>query len=101
MPSPVLWGDEAVVRERFSRGIRSLKLTRHLYHFDYPFAPAAVVDFFRAHYGPTTRAFASLDAAGQATLHNELVELWSSHNKASKDATKVDAEYLQVVAIRD
>ncbi len=48
MPSPVLWGDEDVVRERFGAGLSELRLTRVHYRFDYPFAPAGVVDFFRA-----------------------------------------------------
>src|SRR4029078_5980963 len=61
MPSPVLWGDEATVRERFRVGIGELKVTRQLFHFDYPFPPDAVVDFFRTNYGPMSRAFASLD----------------------------------------
>src|SRR4030095_9636427 len=51
MPSPVLWGDEATVRDRLRVGISDLKLTRRMYHFDYPFRPDAVVDFFRATYG--------------------------------------------------
>src|SRR5215831_4515662 len=46
MPAPVLWGDEAVVRDRFRDGIVDLKLARRIYHFDYPFPPDAVVDFY-------------------------------------------------------
>src|SRR5215813_5890929 len=36
MPSPVLWGDEAVVKDRFGSGVSDLKLTKRLYTFDYP-----------------------------------------------------------------
>ena len=100
MPSPVLWGDEATVRERLCEGTSDLKLTRHFYSFDYPFGPDAVVEFFRANYGPMTRAFAALDANEQKELRNELVQLWSAHNKVAGDATKVDAEYLEVIATR-
>src|SRR5689334_105544 len=57
MPSPALWGDEATVRERFRSGIADLKFARQMYRFDYPFSPEAVVDFFRANYGPMSRAF--------------------------------------------
>ena len=46
-----------------------------------------------------SRAFASLDVDGQESLRSELVRLWSAHNKAVGDATKVDAEYLEVIAI--
>lgn len=100
MPSPVLWGDEATVRERFREGITDLKLAPYFYHFDYPFPPDAVVEFFRDNYGPMSRAFASLDADGQEKLRNELAQLWSTHSKATDGTTKVDAEYLEVIATR-
>jgi hypothetical protein len=100
MPSPVLWGDESIVRERLGARVSDLRLTRVIYQFNYPFSPADVVEFFRQNYGPTTRAFATLGAADQASLRKELVELWASHNKADGPArTIVDAEYLEVVAV--
>lgn len=100
MPSPVLWGDESTVRERLRDGIANLKITRRFYHFDYPFAPAGVVEFYKIYYGPVSRAFASLDAAGQEKLRKDLIGLWSWNNKALGNATKVDAEYLEVIATR-
>ncbi|HKW96975.1 MAG TPA: class I SAM-dependent methyltransferase [Bryobacteraceae bacterium] len=99
-PSPVLWGDEAVVRDRFKSGIADLRCTSRMYHFDYPFAPDAVVEFFRANYGPMTRAFESLDEKNQAELRNELVQLWSSQNQSADGGTRLDAEYLEVIATR-
>jgi SAM-dependent methyltransferase len=100
MPAPVLWGDETTVRDRLREGIGVLEFSLRLYHFDYPFPPDAVVDFFRTNYGPMSRAFASLDMSGQAKLRSELVSLWSAHNKAVDNTTKVDAEYLEVIATR-
>jgi SAM-dependent methyltransferase len=101
MPSPVLWGDEATVRERFRSGISALKCDPQIHHFEYPFPPDAVVEFFRENYGPVALAFASLDATGQGQLRSELVSLWSAHNKSEGNTTLVDAEYLEVVAIRE
>jgi len=72
MPSPLLWGDEGVVKNRFGNGVSDLKLTKRFYTFDYPFPPRDVVDLFRHYYGLTNRAFASLDDAGQQRLHEEL-----------------------------
>lgn len=101
MPAPVLWGDERTVTERFGARVSDLELTRVIYRFDYPFAPVDVVEFFRQNYGPTTRAFASLGDAEQAALRADLVTLWTSHNQAGEPGrTVVDAEYLEVVAVR-
>jgi 2-polyprenyl-3-methyl-5-hydroxy-6-metoxy-1,4-benzoquinol methylase len=98
MPSPVLWSDAATVRDRLRDGIADLKFALHFYHFDYRFPPKEVVEFFRMNYGPMTRAFASLDAIGQEDLRTELVGLWSAHNQAADATTKVEAEYLEVIA---
>jgi ubiquinone/menaquinone biosynthesis C-methylase UbiE len=100
MPAPVLWGDETAVRNRLREGIADLKFARRFYHFDYPFPPDVVVDFYRINYGPMSRAFASLDLRGQERLRSELIRLWSEHNKDVGDATKVDAEYLEIIATR-
>lgn len=49
--------------------------------------------------GPTTRAFATLDAATGATLRDELVALWTANNQSTDpNRTTVDGEYLQVLA---
>lgn len=100
MPPPVQWGDEATVRERFSNGISDLQLNRRVFHFKYPFPPPEVVEFYRTYYGPTTRAFAALDADGQMALRHDLEQLWSENNLAKRGTTHVEAEYLEVVATR-
>ena len=101
MPAPALWGDEETVRDRLRAGVAKLKCTRRIYRFDYPFGPDAVVEFFRVNYGPTARAFASLDDAGQQDLRRDLVRLWSEHNYAIGPSTHVDAEYLEVTALKE
>ena len=101
MPSPLLWGDEATVRQRFGDAVSDLRLTRVYYRFDYPFTPEGVVDFFREHYGPVNRAFAALPESGQLVMRKALTELWSGANE-SRDAARtiVRAQYLEVVAAR-
>jgi len=81
-------------------GISDLKMTRRLYDFTYPFPPAEVVEFFRQYYGPTNRAFASLDETDARRLRSELEGLWSAHNRAGNELTVVQAEYLEIVATR-
>jgi len=100
MPSPVLWGDEPTVIERFADQVSELSLVRRHYKFNYPFPPADVVDFYRTNYGPVNRAFAALDSDGQGRFHRELETLWSVHNRAQGGITLVEAEYLEVVATR-
>ena len=101
MASPVLWGDEATVRERLKEGIGDLMLARKMYpSFAYPFDVAHVVEFFRRYYGPTNRAFAALDEADQAALRFDLEMLWAKHNRATDGTTCIEAEYLEVVATR-
>jgi SAM-dependent methyltransferase len=100
MPAPVLWGDEATVRKRFGAGVSSLQLRRQNTELNYPFAPSEVALFFRTYHGPTNRAFASLNREGRKGLQEEMEGLWSSHNLARGGFTKVDAEWLEVVAVR-
>ena len=100
MPPPVKWGDEETVRERLKDGISHLKISRRIYPFRYPFPPGEVVEFFRAYYGPSYKAFAALEAEKQSALREELEELWTAHNTATDGRTLIEAEYLEVVAIR-
>jgi ubiquinone/menaquinone biosynthesis C-methylase UbiE len=99
-PSPTLWGDENVVTERLKPYVSDLQLTKRLYPLKYPFSPAEVVEFFRKYYGPTNRAFVSLDETKQAALHKDLTELWERHNQATDGTTLVNPEYLVIQAIR-
>lgn len=100
MASPVTWGDEATARERLQRGTTGLTTAKRFYPMRYPFPPADVVALFRDYFGPTNRAFAKLDAAGQQALSRDLEELWARNNESRDGDTHVDAEYLEIVAIR-
>lgn len=101
VPPPVLWGDEATVRQRLGDGSLSrLTCTRQHVHFAYPFSPKETVDFFRKYFGPTQMAFSRLDETGQAQLATQLESLWNEHNTASDGTTAVKGEYLEVRAVR-
>lgn len=100
MPSPILWGVEESVNERFSEGVSELKLERRQMRFDFPFGPKETVECFRRFYGPTQKAFEALDEAGQAALRADLEELWSGYNTATDGTTTVLSEYLDVRAVR-
>ena len=66
----------------------------------FPFGPEKTVELFRTWYGPTVRAFAALDDEGKRGLHTDLVRLWTEHNTAGPTATRVESEFLEVVATR-
>ncbi|MBC7814976.1 MAG: class I SAM-dependent methyltransferase [Burkholderiales bacterium] len=100
VPAPTLWGDETTVGERLGDYVSDLKMTRRLYPFKYPFGAAEVVEFFRQYYGPTNRAFATLDADAQAALRHDLEQLWSQHNQATDGTMYLESEYLDVQAVR-
>ena len=97
--SPLLWGTEDAVRDRLGAGCESLTLSRRVITFEYPFSPEQVVTEFRLWYGPTLRAFASLDDAGREGLRRDLERLWTEHNRADDGTTRVESEYLEVVGV--
>jgi ubiquinone/menaquinone biosynthesis C-methylase UbiE len=100
MPAPVLWGDEAVVKERLRDGIRALKLTKQMMIIKYPFGPVEVVEHFIRYFGPTKKTYESLDAEGQQAYRSDMVKLWTQYNRNTDGTTHVEGEYLEVVAVR-
>ncbi len=100
MREPVLWGDETEVRALLGAGVSAMEFTRRNAVLNFPFPPGEVVHFFRLYHGPANRAFASLNRAGRVRLQAEMEELWSTHNLATSGFTKVDAEWLEVIATR-
>jgi len=100
MTSPVLWGVEETVRERFGEGISKVETKLQKIHWEFPFSPAEVVEHFRVYYGPTQKAFGALDENGQAALRKDLEQLWTENNQATDGTTSLDADYLEVIARR-
>ena len=104
MPAPLLWGDEDAVRERFGGtgwGVTDLQMTKRPITFTYSFGPAETVEHFVKYFGPTKKAFESLDEASQEALRGELVGLWTDANEATDGTTAVTSEYLEVIAVKD
>ena len=101
IPPPVLWGDDATVRQRLASAFTDIHTELIPLEFDMPMSPADTVGMFRKFFGPTQTAFARLDEAGQQALTTDLVNLWASHNTSEDPArTLVPNEYLQVIATR-
>jgi SAM-dependent methyltransferase len=100
MASPVLWGVEETVRERLGEGISKVETKLQNIRWVFPFSPTDVVEHFRLYYGPTQKAFGALDENAQGALRKDLEELWAANNQATDGTTVVDAEYLEVVAVK-
>jgi ubiquinone/menaquinone biosynthesis C-methylase UbiE len=102
LAAPVLWGDEAMVRERLSPYFAEIKTELIAIDFDMPMSPAGAVAFFKKYFGPTQVAFSRVDEAGGAAMEADLVALWMEFNVAEDAATHtlVHNEYLQVTALR-
>jgi SAM-dependent methyltransferase len=99
--SPMTWGIEANVIERFaSAGIPqdNLSFLRETYTFNFPAPPAEFVDEFRRYHGDTMNAFEAAEKNGRADdLRKELEALFESQNTSpGEDATLIPATFLRV-----
>jgi 2-polyprenyl-3-methyl-5-hydroxy-6-metoxy-1,4-benzoquinol methylase len=100
VPSPLQWGDEAIIRERLGAGVSDLQMTRRSVRLKFPFSIPETVEYYRVHYGPTLKAFAGLSETAQAALRRDLEDLYAEHNNARDGTTCIAAEYLEVVGTR-
>ena len=99
--SPMLWGSEEHVAERFAAaGIprANIAFLRDTYNFNFPGTPSAFVDTFARFYGPTMNAFAAAEQNGKAeALREELEALFAAQNKSGRaDFTSCPATFLRV-----
>jgi len=100
IPSPLLWGDESVVKQRLGGGTSEVRTTKRELLLDYPFRPKDVVQFFRDYFGPTQMTFSRLDINGQQEYAAAMEKLWNERNESPGGGTRVRAEYLEVIARR-
>ena len=97
LESPMLWGDETVVRERFGTGV-ALSMKRRTATFDIPLWPTETEAHFRQYIGPTQILMRQLDAERRQSLVDEMAAHWAKHNRGDGKRTIVHAEYLEVQA---
>ncbi|MBX9746820.1 MAG: class I SAM-dependent methyltransferase [Hyphomonadaceae bacterium] len=99
--SPMLWGNEERVRERFAEAgvpADSVSFQRDTYVFNFKGSPSEFVDTFRRFYGPTMNAFAAAEQNGkQEALREELEALFAAQNKSTQaGVTSCPATFLRV-----
>jgi len=103
--SPMTWGVEANVIERFgAAGVPKENITflRDTYTFHAAASPEQLVDDFRLYYGPTMNAFDAAEKNGKADdLRRELVELFTRQNTSGEAGMSVlPATFLRVTVTR-
>lgn len=101
-PSPMRWGTKRGVDRLLGRSVTSMGARLSILTFRYESAEA-FVDFFRTHYGPTLKAFASLpDDEARAALEADLVDLVRRWDRFGGNGgpVAVPAEYLEILATR-
>lgn len=102
--SPVTWGKEELVRERFgAAGIPQdrIQCERATYTFRHPGTPPSFLAIFRDYYGPTMNAFDAATQAGcREELQAELARLFDAENRAAGQGTEIPATYLRVTVTK-
>lgn len=93
---PSLWGTEEHLQTLFGAQASQIHCQRRVFNFRYA-SPAHFVQVFRDFYGPTHKAFAALDAAGQRALERDLTALLDSLNTAGASSLVVPSPYLEAV----
>jgi hypothetical protein len=96
--SPLLWGTPDHLTGLFAKTTTISHSTR-TFAFRYR-SPEHFVDVFRTFYGPTYKAFAALDANGQAALEADMIALLRSRDRGGAAGLVVPAEYLETVIVR-
>lgn len=94
--SPLLWGSEPHIVELFGSQALEIRCERRLFNFRYRSA-AHWLQVFRDYYGPTLKAFAALDPAGQQALERDITNLIDELNIAGQSSLVIPGEYLEVV----
>jgi len=97
--SPLAWGTETRLVELFGAHARDIKTERMICTFRYR-SIEHWIDFFRTYYGPTLKAFAALDPAGQKALDAAMRELGATWNHSRRGTVVIPGEYLEVVITR-
>jgi len=96
--SPLLWGTDPHIQALF-QGAAKIEHTPRDFAFRYKSAEH-FVDVFRTFYGPVHKAFAGLDAAGQAALEADLLAVLRRLDRGGGSGLVVPGEYLETVITR-
>jgi SAM-dependent methyltransferase len=103
--SPMLWGLEGHVIERFSNaGVakEDISFAKDTFNFRLSCSPSEFVDRFKNYYGPTMNAFEAAEKSGKgADLRQELEVIFNRENKSGSNSNIfIPANFLRVTIMR-
>jgi len=97
LKSPTLWGEKQHLASLFAG--HDMRTTLQTFNFRYRSAEHWL-EVQTSYFGPTMRAFATLDADKQASLRSDLLALANRWNRAAGESLIMQADYLEVVIQR-
>ena len=93
---PALWGTGRHLDTLFGEHAAGIRCERRFFNFRYR-SPAHWLQVFRDFYGPTHKAFLSLDLEGAAALERDIIGLLEEMNTAGPGSLVIPSEYLEAV----
>jgi ubiquinone/menaquinone biosynthesis C-methylase UbiE len=97
--SPALWGTQTRIAELFEQRTTSVEFAARNFVFRYR-TPAHWLEVFKTYYGPVLKTFGALEAAAQAALQRDLMDLIDRFNRSGDGSMVVPSEYLEIVITR-
>ena len=103
--SPMLWGIESHVVERFGNaGVpkENISFLKDTFTLKAPYPPSQFLENFRNYYGPTMNAFEAAEKNGKSQeLQQQLEALFNSQNKSNdENSTLIPVNFLKVTVIK-
>jgi SAM-dependent methyltransferase len=97
---PVRWGDPGYLDSLFGEVAASITSHRRTAIFRYRSAEA-YVEFFRTYFGPTLRAFESLDPPRRDSLRDDMIDLVHRFDRNQRTGPiAITADYLETVIVK-
>jgi len=100
LASPIIWGNEDTVRERFGDRASELYLNRRVFQQVMPMTPHEVTDHFIQYFGPTRKLYEILEIENRVNFRTDLLKLFHENNISGNNHVTINSEYLEVRAVK-
>ena len=99
LKSPMRWGTEDGIHELLGGGTRSIENTPKTMYI-YARSVDYQVEMFKKYYGPTSNLFNTLPPDKHEEVHNTMIDLLQSYNRATNGTMILEIDYIQTIAVR-